>query len=100
MLKVRLVLRGRGLGAVRVGTVDDYQGQEARVTLVSTVVSTAEGRRPYASGGRGVSGFVRDPKRFNVAMTRGKALTVVVGNPLALERDPCWGGGACLLHFQ
>lgn len=29
-------------------------------------------------------------KRFNVALTRGKALNVIVGNPLVLESDPCW----------
>jgi len=31
-----LLLRERGLGAVRVGTVDDYQGQEERIILIST----------------------------------------------------------------
>lgn len=35
--KVRLLLRERGLGAVRVGTVDDYQGQEERIIFISTV---------------------------------------------------------------
>ena len=34
--KIRLLLRERGLGAVRVGTVDDYQGQEERFILIST----------------------------------------------------------------
>ena len=36
MQKIRLLLRERGLGAVRVGTVDDYQGQEERIILIST----------------------------------------------------------------
>ena len=35
--KIRLLLRARGLGAVRVGTVDDYQGQEERIIFISTV---------------------------------------------------------------
>ena len=39
VLRLRLLLRGRGQGAVRVGTVDDYQGQEERVVFISTVVS-------------------------------------------------------------
>ncbi len=34
--RIRLLLRERGLGAVRVGTVDDYQGQEERVIVIST----------------------------------------------------------------
>lgn len=37
MQKIRLLLRERGLGAVRVGTVDDYQGQEERIIFISTV---------------------------------------------------------------
>ena len=32
--KIRLLFREQGLGAIRVGTVDDYQGQ-VRVPLVS-----------------------------------------------------------------
>ena len=35
--KVRALLRERGLGSVRVGTVDDYQGQEERIIFISTV---------------------------------------------------------------
>ena len=34
---MRQLLRERGLGAVRVGTVDDYQGQEERIIFISTV---------------------------------------------------------------
>jgi len=35
--KIRQLLRDRGLGSVRVGTVDDYQGQEERIIFISTV---------------------------------------------------------------
>ena len=35
--KIRQLLRERGLGQVRVGTVDDYQGQEERIIFISTV---------------------------------------------------------------
>jgi hypothetical protein len=35
-------------------------------------------------------GFWRNPKRFNVAITRAKALLVVVGHPLVLARDEHW----------
>ena len=38
------------------------------------------------SGGRGSE----TAKKFNVALTRGKALNVVVGNPLILEQDRHW----------
>lgn len=39
VLKIRMMLRERNLGAVRVGGVHDYQGQEARIIFISTVVA-------------------------------------------------------------
>jgi hypothetical protein len=41
VIKIRYLLRSRGLGAIRVGTVDDYQGQQERVVVISTVISRA-----------------------------------------------------------
>jgi helicase MOV-10 len=35
-------------------------------------------------------GFLTNPKRFNVAITRAKALVIVVGNPYVLHEDPHW----------
>ena len=32
-----------------------------------------------------------NPKRFNVAITRAKALLIVVGNANLLATDPSWG---------
>lgn len=99
MKKLRLLLRDRNLGAVRVGTVDDFQGQEARIIFISTVLSRpadsplmAGRSKPggVATGARyGVApdpavGFFRNPNRFNVAITRAQALMVVLGHPLVL----------------
>ena len=36
--KIRSLLREKGLGMIRVGTVDDYQGQEEKIIFISTVV--------------------------------------------------------------
>ena len=38
VMLVRKRLRSMGLGAVRVGTVDDYQGQEEKIIIISTVL--------------------------------------------------------------
>ena len=39
VVKLRQLLRARSLGQVRVGTVDDFQGQEARLVFISTTLS-------------------------------------------------------------
>src|SRR3954470_1162523 len=57
--------------AARVGTVDKFQGQEAPVVLYSMTSTSAE------DAPRGVS-FLYDLNRLNVAVSRAKALAVVV----------------------
>ena len=78
---------------VTVGSCEQLQGQEKRVVIISTVRSSREflDSDVYYN-----LGFVSNPKRFNVAVTRAKALLVVIGNPNVLARDPCWGA---LLRF-
>lgn len=103
VVKIRLLLRERGLYDVRVGTVDDYQGQEERIVFISTVLSrpeslpqsaTAAGRAAAGKEDSGRDdphlGFWQNPKRFNVAITRAKALLVVVGHPAVLMQDANW----------
>lgn len=43
-------------------------------------------------------GFVGNPKRFNVAITRAKALLIVVGNPKVLKQDAFWRQQLLLAH--
>ena len=86
VLHLRDMLRKRGLGAIRVGTVDDYQGQEELVIVISTVVGSANPR----SVGTMAHGLMSSPQRFNVAITRAKALLVIVGDPNALWEDVSW----------
>lgn len=35
-------------------------------------------------------GMLRNEKRFNVALNRAQALTIVVGNPFILAEEPNW----------
>ncbi|XP_054837044.1 helicase MOV-10 isoform X2 [Eublepharis macularius] len=73
---------------LKVGSVEEFQGQERRVLLISTVRSNSE----YFYIDEEFSlGFLKNPKRFNVAVTRSKALLIVIGNPIILKQDPIWG---------
>ena len=64
--------------AARVGTVDKFQGQEAAVVVVSLAASTAE------NVPRGMD-FLYSRNRLNVALSRARALGVLVCSPALLE---------------
>lgn len=85
--KVRKDLRLKDLSGLKVGTVEEFQGQERRVIIVSTVRSH---QSQTMSDEKFNLGFVKNDKRFNVAMTRAKALLIVVGDPSALTKDDTW----------
>ncbi|KAF7323583.1 RNA helicase [Mycena kentingensis (nom. inval.)] len=72
---------------VTVGSVEEFQGQERRVIIMSTVRSNTN---YVESDVRRTLGFVANPQRFNVAVTRAQALLIVVGNPDVLALDPLW----------
>jgi superfamily I DNA and/or RNA helicase len=77
--ELRRVLGAHRSAAVRVGTVDSFQGQECDVVLFSCVRTSATG-----------IGFVKDVRRMNVALTRAKLAMWVVGNAAALQQHPAW----------
>lgn len=74
-------------------SVEEFQGSERRVIIISTVRSQQEF---IQFDRRHKLGFVSNAKRFNVAITRSQALLIVVGNPFLLEKDEHW---KALLHY-
>lgn len=97
VLALRTVLRGANLGGINVGVVEDFQGQEAKVVFISTVLTrnhqrwkqapsstSGEDTEDNSSGVQRLS-FLHDPKSFNVAITRAHALCVIVGHAAYLE---------------
>lgn len=62
----------------RVGTVDKFQGQEAQVVIVSMSSSSID------DSPRGME-FLLNRNRLNVAVSRGKCLSILVCSPRLLE---------------
>ncbi|GAA6223939.1 RNA helicase Mov10l1 isoform X1 [Lates japonicus] len=85
--KIRVLLGKVGLSDIKVGSVEEFQGQEFLVIIMSTVRSN---ELVQSDDLQSALGFLANPKRFNVAITRPKALLVIVGNPHILIRDSCF----------
>eukprot|EP01127_Copromyxa_protea_P024214 TRINITY_DN9411_c0_g1_i1.p1 TRINITY_DN9411_c0_g1~~TRINITY_DN9411_c0_g1_i1.p1 ORF type:complete len:616 (+),score=114.53 TRINITY_DN9411_c0_g1_i1:777-2624(+) len=95
--KLRTALSQSHFRDVAVGSVEEFQGQERRVIIISTVRSTKNHlESDYAHN----LGFLKNPKRFNVAITRAQSLLIVIGNPFVLMEDPSWNAMLtfCLEH--
>lgn len=63
---------------IKVGTVESFQGQEREVIIISTVRSTIKHNE---TDKRHCLGFLSNPRRFNVAITRARSLLIAIGNP-------------------
>lgn len=84
--KIRGALESLGKTNIRVGSVEQFQGQEREVIIISTVRSTVKHNEFDKAH---YLGFLSNPRRFNVAITRARSLLVVIGNPHIL----------CKVHF-
>jgi superfamily I DNA and/or RNA helicase len=78
VLRLRKELRKIGAYGVGVGQIEDYQGQEKAIVIISTVLTEAE-TRWQGEDGQNSLGFLRDPKKFNVAISRAEGLCIFIG---------------------
>lgn len=87
---VRDALAAAGFAAVRVGTVDKFQGQEAAIAIVSLAASSAD------DVPRGL-GFLIMKNRLNVAISRAKWAAYLVFSPALTEGLPVTPDGVAEL---
>ncbi|XP_013197184.2 probable RNA helicase armi [Amyelois transitella] len=84
---LRLLFEAMGLPQPKIGTVEEFQGQERPIILISTVRASAS---HLAEDHKHVLGFVKNPKRLNVALTRAQVAVLLFCDPHLLSRDQLW----------
>jgi uncharacterized protein len=77
-VRIAQALERHGLPPVAVGTVDKFQGREAAVVFYSMATSSSDDLPRDLS-------FLFEKNRFNVAVSRAQALSVLVCSPRLLE---------------
>ncbi|XP_034110719.1 probable RNA helicase armi [Drosophila albomicans] len=71
----------------KIGTAEEFQGQERDIILISTVRSS---ETIITSDLKFNLGFVQCRRRMNVGISRARALLIVFGNPNLLSLDDNW----------
>ncbi|KAI9445926.1 hypothetical protein H4582DRAFT_1805091 [Lactarius indigo] len=70
---------------IRIGTVDTFQGQEAKIVIISLVRNSGAFEEGNAS-----IGFLKSSNRINVALSRAKHGLYILGNASNLRKNETW----------
>jgi hypothetical protein len=75
---------------LRLATVDNFQGEEAKIVIVSLVRSNKEKR----------VGFLRTTNRINVLLSRAQHGMYLIGNTETYSNTPMWGQVVSMLEAK
>ena len=77
ILKIKKLIAKEVLSGIRISSVDNFQGEENDIIILSLVRSNEEGR----------VGFLKEPNRVCVALSRAKMGLYVIGNFAMLKKE-------------
>ncbi|KAK0092944.1 hypothetical protein PV326_000266 [Microctonus aethiopoides] len=85
--QIRALLTELDMQLPKIGSVEEFQGQERKIIILSTVRST---NKHVSDDIKYSLGFIASPRRLNVAITRARSLIIILGDPNLLSQDPYW----------
>lgn len=87
MAKLEQTFFKNNLAPCKIGSMEQFQGDEREIIIISTV----RAKPKYLETDKRFNlGFISNPKRFNVGISRAKWMVIVVGDPRVLLGDPLW----------
>ncbi|KAI0129728.1 hypothetical protein BJ170DRAFT_578563 [Xylariales sp. AK1849] len=87
-LRSKVPIKTTLLKSIRLATVDNFQGEEAKVVVVSLVRSNEQDK----------CGFLSTPNRINVLLSRARHGMYLIGNSKTYGHVPMWAKVLKILH--
>ena len=87
MNEIKKVFEAASFGIPKIRSVEEFQSQEYKITLISTVRSCSKFTTMDANHNLE---FLSNPKMLNVVISRAQVVLIIIGNPYSLVNDDGW----------